>query len=65
MLYTIGGALIGGVSTYIICKVMNEEIGTSHIVPTRGDLLIIFATILGAGIGFGIGVSKLANGNYL
>ena len=63
MLYMIIFAIIGGVGTYVAAKVCNADFNGSYI--STGGLMTFMGTALGAAVGFGIGVTRMANGNYL
>lgn len=67
MLYTISGAIIGGFIAWSITKLCGI---TPHITsgfkigPDSYDLVYIFCVLLGAGIGFGVGGTRLLTGHY-
>lgn len=69
MLYTLSGAVLGGLFTYMFCKLFNietSEKSTSIIrFPSSGQILICIGAIFGAGVGFGVGTYKLTHGGYL
>jgi hypothetical protein len=68
MLYTIIGAISGGLVTFLICRICNIKTDEHHgfiRMPSGGQICILAGTILGAGMGFGYGVSSLANGTHL
>ncbi len=65
MLYTILGAIAGGTITYVACKLTNTDCSSGGYAPSIGGYFIMMGTILGAGIGFGIGITRFMNGNYL
>ena len=64
MLYTIIGGIIGLTVSYMYCRVTNTDCSNGY-GPSPGGLLMIGGTILGAGIGLGIGVSALSRGSHL
>ena len=65
MLYTFIGSVCGGVATYIYCRIANINCDSHGYAPSSGSLLIMAGTILGAGIGAGIGISTLAQGTHI
>ena len=69
MLYTIAGALIGGLGTYVVCKVVSgssfDNRGGGYInFPSGGEMLVLLGTVVGAGIGFGFGTARFMTGHY-
>jgi len=66
MFYTLAGALIGGVVTYVTAKVFNVNFSDTHwLVPTEGAVMTFFGTLTGAAVGMGWGLSALRSGTYL
>ena len=63
MLYTIAGAIIGGTTAWVACKLCDTDLSRGY-APSSGQYLIIMGTILGAGIGFGVGSTRLLSGHY-
>ncbi len=64
VLYTIIGGLVGGVLTYVGCKVFNVDFRASYGISV-GGLMTTFGTVIGGAIGFGLGVGALMNGTHL
>jgi hypothetical protein len=69
VLYSIIGGLIGFGTGFLICRLRGISVSgvNSYVVrmPSEGELTVIFATIIGAAVGFGYGGSRYLNGNYL
>ena len=64
MLYTILGAVLGGVGSYVLFKVFDVDFRGDRFIPGIGVIGVIFTTLMGAGIGFGYGSASLLNGNH-
>jgi len=64
MSYTIIGGLIGAAAASIFCALTGKDT-SSHYAPSDGALIIIAGTLLGAGCGFGLGVTALASGTHI
>jgi hypothetical protein len=68
MLYTISGGFFGFLVALIVAKVLGfsfESSGGKPSFPGGGSVFVFFGTLMGACIGFGIGVARLSGGNYL
>lgn len=65
MLYMIAGAAIFGLTTKFICDAFKIPYARSGPGIDEGDMLIIAATLVGGGIGFGVGTMKFFSGTYL
>jgi len=67
MILIILGAILGGLFAYWINKCCNIPYGKSggYInLPDKGDFLVMFGVILGAGMGLGYGSSLLISGSH-
>lgn len=64
MLYTILGAVLGGVGSYVLFKVCDVDFRGSRFFPGIGQFGVIFTTLMGVGIGFGYEYALLMSGNH-
>ena len=64
-MYTIVGAVLGGVVTFVTCKIMDVKFTSPGLSPSDGGLYVALGTFSGACIGFGLGVGALTNGNHV
>lgn len=65
MLYTFLGAFIGGILTYIFCKWTRVNFTTGTGFFSDAGIYMFVGILIGAGAGFGYGVSALLSGNHV
>jgi len=69
MFYTVCGAFIGGIITYVVCKMRNVSFrsnsnGGPFMLPSDGSFLTGLGVLVGAALGFGYGLHALASGGH-
>jgi len=64
MCYTIIGGFIGFFLSYWIAITTGMDMSSGY-APSAGGLFVCAGTILGLGIGFGVGATRFANGTYV
>ena len=68
MLYTFLGLLIGFFISYVIAAVSGMDLTDGHgfmRFPGTGQMFVMVCTLIGMGIGFGVGATRFAEGRYL
>jgi hypothetical protein len=65
MLYTVVGAIIGAVSSAMLCKITDVNFSSSGFAPSDAALYIFVGTLVGAGTGFGYGLNSMINGSHI
>lgn len=64
MYYTILGALIGGVGTFIVCKCRNVSFIDSKLIPSEGGIATFLGTFAGGVIGLAYGAHAIGAGSH-
>lgn len=68
MLYTIIGAITGGLIAYCLAKLngasFDDRAGIVRVMPA-GEMIVILGVVCGGSLGFGVGSTKLLAGTYL
>ena len=65
MFYAISGCVIGIVTSMLIVQLGGISQRRSSIIPSSSDVVIMLGGIVGGLIGFGVGATRLLNGNYI
>lgn len=65
MFYTITGLAAGGLVTFFLCRLLNVSNQSIEWFPSSQSIFVFVGSLIGGGIGLGIGSTKLANGTYL
>jgi hypothetical protein len=64
MLYTILGAMIGGFSSSLLCRLFKISETRSYF-PSDAEIFVFIGTLIGMGAGFGYGSSQLLAGTHI
>jgi hypothetical protein len=65
MIYTILGAMIGGGSSFLLCRLFKISDSTSTYAPSEALICVTLGTLIGMGAGFGYGTSQLLSGTHI